>query len=443
MGYGQIKTPFMELYEELCNTFDFYEFTATQVVKSQPLRESQAVTKDKPSIEQYFNEITSSREAVINFIKNELTKYKSGSGFISKYFQAIINETSIKKASEITDLFNYRAFLNALESFGLSVKDLKNIYLTGEPLPTAESLFVEKTASAEAVKDFMRQLYDEYNEKFKNNSSRNASLAYTQWFTNYSNAINPNGLSLIPESVNWNNFVQVCTNKFNYTVSDLVALYRGNYTGITKSVYTVEDAIKYFNEITSSKEAIESFLKEKVAPYVKARKTFDVSSSYHSAFAKEVKTSAIEIGRNAAVNYAAFKDILFTDFGYTKKDIFTLIKSGNEHINPNLNLRKNKTSIARDLPKAERPTLEAYFKDITKDRESAITFIQNRLAAYEKNRARPNTAASYTSIITADTNTSEMSEIYNSPYNYPAFKQAILKYDITAKDIKDIIEASK
>jgi hypothetical protein len=85
---------------------------------------------------------------------------------------------------------------------------------------------------------------------------------------------------------------------------------------------------EYFEKITQSREAVESFIK-KLAPSVKARQRFDVSSSYHYLVAKETRSGNIEIGRNTAVNYAAFKRKLASAYGMTQKDIHALIKAVN------------------------------------------------------------------------------------------------------------------
>ena len=88
------------------------------------------------------------------------------------------------------------------------------------------------------------------------------------------------------------------------------------------------DVISYFEKVTESKEAVESFIK-KLAPLVRSRQRFDVSSSYHYLVAKETRNSNIEIGRNTAVNYAAFKRKLASTYQMTQKDIHALIKATN------------------------------------------------------------------------------------------------------------------
>lgn len=88
-----------------------------------------------------------------------------------------------------------------------------------------------------------------------------------------------------------------------------------------------EEIVEYFEKITQSREAVESFIKEQLAPAVKARHKFDVSSSYHYVVAKETSNSNIEVGRNIQANYAAFKKKLNDSFDITRKDLHELIRT--------------------------------------------------------------------------------------------------------------------
>lgn len=88
-----------------------------------------------------------------------------------------------------------------------------------------------------------------------------------------------------------------------------------------------EEIVEYFEKIIQSRETVESFIKEQLAPAVKARHKFDVSSSYHYIVAKETGNSNIEVGRNLQANYAAFKKKLNTSFDITRKDLHELIRT--------------------------------------------------------------------------------------------------------------------
>lgn len=90
------------------------------------------------------------------------------------------------------------------------------------------------------------------------------------------------------------------------------------------------DILSYFEKITESREAAETFICEHLAPSVKARNRFDVSSSYHYVVARETMTSLVLVGRDTNVNYNAFVKKLATEFKLYKKDIHDLIRSENE-----------------------------------------------------------------------------------------------------------------
>ena len=89
------------------------------------------------------------------------------------------------------------------------------------------------------------------------------------------------------------------------------------------------DVVSYFEKITESREIAEAFIKELLAPSVKARNRFDVSSSYHYIIAKETLTSHIIVGRDSTVNYNAFIKKLASDFKLYKKDVHELIRETN------------------------------------------------------------------------------------------------------------------
>lgn len=88
-----------------------------------------------------------------------------------------------------------------------------------------------------------------------------------------------------------------------------------------------EEIVEYFEKITQSRETTESFIKEQLAPAVKARRKFDVSSSYHYVVAKETSNSNIEVGRNLQANYAAFKKKINASFDITRKELHELIRT--------------------------------------------------------------------------------------------------------------------
>lgn len=88
-----------------------------------------------------------------------------------------------------------------------------------------------------------------------------------------------------------------------------------------------EEIIDYFEKITKTRDTVESFIKEQLAPAVKARRRFDVGSSYHQIVANETRNSNIEVGRTVEANYAAFKRKLRIAFKISQKDLHELIRS--------------------------------------------------------------------------------------------------------------------
>ena len=88
-----------------------------------------------------------------------------------------------------------------------------------------------------------------------------------------------------------------------------------------------EEIIEYFEKITQTKEIAETFIREQLAPAVKARQRFDVSSSYHHVVARETNSNNVEVGRTLQANYTAFKIKLKTSFGMAQKDIHEIIRS--------------------------------------------------------------------------------------------------------------------
>lgn len=88
-----------------------------------------------------------------------------------------------------------------------------------------------------------------------------------------------------------------------------------------------DEIVEYFEKITQSREVVESFIKEQLAPAVKARQRFDVGSSYHQIVANETRNSNIEVGRTIQANYAAFKRKLRTEFKISQSDLHELIRS--------------------------------------------------------------------------------------------------------------------
>ena len=195
-------------------------------IPAKDLSKKRQSTLEKKSIADYFYEITSSREAVIDFIRTDLAQFKITAKRVDLcnfYGRAMAKATTSAPLDVIGDEhYCYSAFLDAIAEYGFTKKDVLNIYYNGVPLPNAKVVFDQILASTETVKDFMQQLKQE-------DSDTIIDFAYNKWFTNNTNAVVGNG-QLIPETVNWQAFKSSCKKKFNYLSTDLLAMYRGEYT---------------------------------------------------------------------------------------------------------------------------------------------------------------------------------------------------------------------
>lgn len=196
---------------------------------------------NKPSIEQYFSNITNSKEAAINFIINNMAKYTRAKGYYPSrsYYSAMVKATSIladKEAFTIYKNYNYATFLNTVAKFGLTRKDIHYLYdlMTAKRNVSeyviyrdAEKVFAEKTASEEAVKNFMAELAQYPNKPKVSRERQKYQFTYSKWFRDHTTA---KGImstpKLNPASVDWSSFVQTCNKKFNYTSRDLTRFFR-------------------------------------------------------------------------------------------------------------------------------------------------------------------------------------------------------------------------
>jgi hypothetical protein len=158
----------------------------------------------------------------------------------TSYYVAMSKATSLANMNvlKLDKDHNYAAFTSAIEKLGMPRKEILYLwdpqkYEVGKPTTEikgyrdAEEVFAEKTASAEAVKNFMVELA-KYSNKPKVSRERQIyQFTYSKWFRDNTNAKGVrNTPKLIPDSVDWRSFVQVCEQKFNYTARDLTRMFR-------------------------------------------------------------------------------------------------------------------------------------------------------------------------------------------------------------------------
>jgi hypothetical protein len=252
---------------------------------------------ERPSIMEYFHKITSSREAVINFIQNEMARYnvKAQSPYMHTYSMAIAkNTTSGQLDVKQNNLYNYQAFLNAIDEFGFNNKDVASIYKTGQPLLNAREHFAKITSNPEELQRFLLEVRREHPDEA-------LDYAYTLWFGHHTNAYRQNTHILDPADVMWSKFTARCKTNFNYTGLDLNALSKGQTLEINR------EAIKnLFKAATSNKKAVLEFIKN-FAMYAANYSHPTLSSAYHGYMGKMASdTNSNFLAKDPQYNYAAW-----------------------------------------------------------------------------------------------------------------------------------------
>lgn len=207
-----------KLVKEKDLTIYVYQSKEDSNIPDIDLSKKRAKTLERQSIMSYFYKITRTKEAAIEFIKNELPKLKlNTNNFAIQYAAAIGKNTTTTQIVDVVNTqYNYRAFLDAIQEFGLTAKDVAAIYQTGQPMPNAESVFNEKIKSLADIQAFLKLLRDTYPDMPN-------SLAYNTWFINNTNATVDKG-NLKPESISWKHFAAYCKQNFNYNYRDLTAV---------------------------------------------------------------------------------------------------------------------------------------------------------------------------------------------------------------------------
>lgn len=255
---------------------------------------------ERPSVMEYFHKITSSKEAVINFINNEMMKYSSylngnsSNSFHQMYVYAVAkNTTSDQLDIRASELYNYNAFLNAIKEYGFNLKDVSAICRTGQPLSNATEVFEKITSSSEEVQKFLQQLVQEFPDQ-------NLWNAYCHWFVANTNAKN-NSNVLEPENIRYNNFISRCKKKYNYTDRDLTLLSKGQ--SLTAERGTIKNL---FKTKTASKKAVLEFIKI-LATEASKRTEPKLSHEYILYMGKNASdTNAPALRKDQQYNYQAW-----------------------------------------------------------------------------------------------------------------------------------------
>lgn len=194
---------------------------------------------------------------------------------------------------------------------------------------------------------------------------------------------------------------------------------------------------EFFKVITSSEYTVKKFIKELLAPAVKGRANKDMRSSYHNVIAANTNIDNIRVANNELCNFNAFSSELIRKFNIDKEGLRTLIQNGDEPVNQNPALKKPRR-YGRDMsapPKAERPTPEEYFKEMTSSKDSIVDFIQRHLAPAVAGRVHYNVSGAYYNALAKNTCEVSANVVQNTVCNFGAFKRKLEEYSISKEEL--------
>ena len=136
MNYDRIKSIFIALYDELCETFDTFELDFKTVIEQEQLEHIPSTSEgpDQEAIAKlaYFEKITESKDSAEKFIKEvlaPLANTRSRFDLSNSYHQVVARETATSVIKVSRDpAVNYTAFKRKLAmDFKVYKKDILNL----------------------------------------------------------------------------------------------------------------------------------------------------------------------------------------------------------------------------------------------------------------------------------------------------------------------------
>ena len=136
MNYDRIKSIFIALYDELCETFDTFELDFKTAIGQEQLEHitntSEGPEQDAIAKLTYFEKITESKETAEKFIKEvlaPLANTRSRFDLSNSYHQVVARETATSVIKVSRDpAVNYTAFKRKLAmNFRVYKKDILNL----------------------------------------------------------------------------------------------------------------------------------------------------------------------------------------------------------------------------------------------------------------------------------------------------------------------------
>lgn len=199
---------------------------------------------------------------------------------------------------------------------------------------------------------------------------------------------------------------------------------------------------EFFKAITGTEKLVKKFIKELLAPAVKGRANFDITTAYHGVIAANSNADNLSVTRNPACNFAAFSELISQKFSINRGELRELVKNGNEPVNQNPALKKPRRygHISTAGPKDQRPTAEEYFNKMTGSRDSIIAFIKEHLAPAVAGRAANNVGGAYYGALAKNTCEVSANIVQNTACNYAAFKKKLEYYSIGRDELSKLLE---
>jgi hypothetical protein len=215
--------------------------------------------------------------------------------------------------------YNYFAFLQSIAEFGLTAKDVRNIYYTDKPLLNALEVYKEKIKDLNSIIEFLKLLKKELPNK-------PLAVAYNSWFVNNTNAASSHGGITNPEEVSWSNFVVYCKQKHNLTARDLSLISSDQQPEKRESIKSLFKKAATTNKKTTLK-FIELFA---------TMPPLDLSGCYNRYMGKHATdTSAMYLTKDVNYNYTAWLNAVTDPDGQvklTKEEVMAYFKECKNNI---------------------------------------------------------------------------------------------------------------
>jgi hypothetical protein len=303
----------------------YEEFKEYELMWSTLQEDRSRVKANRPTPEKYFELITSSHDAVVNFIREKIAPYfytGRNTDFYPVYYLALGKETNERHTDIVKHTeANVTAFINKIKAlYGLNVKDIYSIINLSDKTPrtklSADELFSKITSTRESAVQFILDEVAPYKET---SSKFDAGKFYDSAFGKATTLTYPEVYA--NNKINYRAFLN-SVEKFNLTQKDVVSLIRTGEP--TKAVDS------YFNEITASRAAAFQFIDTKLLPAIASHGIAYIKNAYTLALARETNVATTNILKDTRVNYSAFINKL-KDLSISRNELFNRLTNNSDN----------------------------------------------------------------------------------------------------------------